>query len=94
MARVERLIDDIDGSEHDVRHVRITVGDEVYEIELSAKNRDKLLSPVLKYARTPGQPAMQSPPAIRAWAASQGIEVPARGGIPRAVREAYAKAHG
>lgn len=32
-------------------------------------------------------------PAIRAWAREQGIEVPDRGRIPAAVREAYAKAH-
>lgn len=94
MARVERLIDDVDGSEDDVQGVRFSIGADVYEIELSAKNREKLLGPLLKYARPLGAPAMPSPPAIRAWAARNGIEVPSRGSIPQAVREAYEKAHG
>lgn len=34
-----------------------------------------------------------SPAAIRAWAAANGVKLPARGRIPRAVHEAYRAAH-
>lgn len=38
-------------------------------------------------------PAGPAPKDVRAWAAGQGIEVPARGKIPAEVNEQYAAAH-
>ena len=78
-----------------------------YEIDLSAKNAkalDKVMGPYLEVARrvprkrsTNGRPASKAPgspnPAeIRAWAASQGIEVSDRGRVSADITRRYQEA--
>ena len=57
MASVVKLLDDIDGSETDVATVRFALAGKAYEIDLSARNAEKLtkaLEPYISKARTPG----------------------------------------
>ena len=116
MATVTRtyLVDDLDGSEVDVRNVRLAHDGTNYEIDLSAANADRLKEKLARFlnAATPVKApksastrrgsrgkAVHQPPdreqvqAIREWAKSAGYEVPARGRIPRKIREAFDAAH-
>lgn len=102
------LTDDIDGTEA-AETVTFSIDGVGYEIDLSEKNAAKLrraLDPYISRARTAGssRPAVQSwvtVPAvgqsrnalIRAWAAAEGLTVPARGRIPQSVVTAYDAAH-
>lgn len=57
MAQVVKLLDDLDGSEDGVITVSFAHLGKPYEIDLSAKNADKLakaLAPFIEKARTPG----------------------------------------
>ncbi|MGC5225275.1 histone-like nucleoid-structuring protein Lsr2 [Micromonospora sp. DT81.3] len=96
---VVSVVDDIDGSDS-AETVTFTYQGATYEIDLARKNRDALdaaLSPFIEAARSTsrgGAPRAkaqveQDPAAIRAWAADNGIEVSARGRIPRSVRDQY-----
>ena len=95
---VVSVVDDIDGSEN-AETVTFSYGGTTYEIDLARKNRDALnaaLSPFIEAARSAGRGARRSraqgeddAAAIRAWASSHGIEVSARGRIPRNVLDQY-----
>lgn len=100
--RVEiSLVDDLDGTEA-AETVAFTLDGTAYEIDLSEKNAAKIrkgLDPYVSAARRVsrnGTARRRSTPAgppaadVRAWAQSNGYEVPERGRIPAEVREAYA----
>lgn len=90
MVREIRLLDDLDGSDDDVRTVRIVVGDDVCEIDLSATNRKKHLGRLLeKGRRAEPRPAIIIDAAVRRWAKANGHNVPVRGAIPAEVIAAY-----
>ncbi len=96
---VVTLSDDIDGGAA-VETVAFGLDGKAYEIDLSAANAVRLrdaLSPYLlagrrrsrsgrAYQRTSVAP---DPAAVRAWARSNGMEVPPRGRIPKRVYEAF-----
>jgi hypothetical protein len=98
---VVTLSDDLDGG---AAEETITFGldGKFYEIDLSAGNADKLRSALSQYVeagrrrsrsgkayrRTPVAP---DPAAVRAWARSNGFDVPPRGRIPKKVYEAFAE---
>jgi hypothetical protein len=97
---IVQLVDDTDGS---VAAETLTVGLEGvnYELDLSDQNAKKLreqLAPWLAAARrTGGRQATKNKAtsnnidlkAVRAWAASNGIEVSSRGRVPASVIEQY-----
>lgn len=101
---IVRLLDDIDGTTA-AETVLFGIDGLSYEIDLSEKNAAKLrkaLEPFTANARKAGSdrpprarvttvPAVgQSRNAlIRAWAAAEGLTVPARGRIPQSVVTAY-----
>lgn len=107
MATKTILLDDMDNSiDEDVQTVQFSVGNRSYVIDLGAENRQKLedaLEPFIKHASATGKTATKRPsvPAkeIRAWAKQQpekisGLLKSDRGAVPKAVIEAYNKAHG
>jgi len=96
------LIDDIDGQELDgnARSLTFSVAGVEYSIDLSEKNKkkfDKALEPYVKAAqRIGGGRGRKSTSAtgldlkaVRAWAASNGIEVSSRGRVPAKVIEQF-----
>jgi hypothetical protein len=102
---IERLIDDLDGSEA-TETVAFGVDGLAYVIDVNDKHASDLrtkLTPFIEAARTV-RPAGRVPtrggsrPApdrergahIREWALSEGVELPGRGRIARVVEEAYA----
>jgi hypothetical protein len=105
---ITRLIDDLDGSDA-ARTVRFALDGKSYEIDLSAKNAEKLqkaLAPFVEKARAAGgagargrRSARSSSrgydvKAVRAWAAESGLDVSSRGRIPGDVLEKYKAANG
>lgn len=104
MAQKVVLVDDLDGSAAD-ETVTFAVDGSVYEIDLSKKHAKELRAAVARYveaarpvrpASAPPKnrkPANSSPRAIREWAKAQGLAVPAKGRIPRAVEDQYAAAN-
>jgi hypothetical protein len=97
------LVDDIDGSSAD-ETVSFALDGKEYEIDLNAKNAEKLrdaLAPYVGHARKAagrrrGRAAAgngPSPADIRAWARENGFDVPDRGRVSSEVREAYFAAH-
>jgi hypothetical protein len=98
---VTELIDDIDGSVAD-ETVEFSYRGYSYEVDLSSKNiqkLDKALTSFIEHARRTGRTGRQTKASVsripgnsadvRAWAEAEGYEVPARGRIPNALREAY-----
>jgi len=95
---ITSYVDDIDGSDAEGT-VSFALEGVQYEIDLSDKNKEKLtkaLQPYIEAGRkTGGRRASGSSRgksesgAIRAWAAENNIEVPARGRIPQAVVDQY-----
>lgn len=90
------VYDDMDGRTKAKETVTFGLDDNVYEIDLNDKNVTRLrdaLKPFVEHARkaTPSKPvAIASDAAeVRAWAAQNGIDVPARGRIPSDVRKSY-----
>ena len=107
MARttVVSIVDDIDGSEG-AETVTFSFGGQSYEVDLSAKNRDKFqkaVQPFIDSGRRAGRPGTarsartritrNNSGAIRSWAAEQGLAVSERGRIPAAVVAKYEAAH-
>jgi hypothetical protein len=98
------LEDDLDGGEA-AETVAFGLDGRSYEIDLNAKNAKALRDALAKYVgagrRAGGRTAsakrrMQmgtSAREIRDWARSNGHQVPDRGRIPSAVREAFEAAH-
>ena len=99
--------DDIDGSEA-AETIAFSLDGITYSIDLSADNAKKLRNSFAPYIaagerdrsgstrrggssrrKTSGTAATD----IRAWAASQGMQVSARGRVSAEVREAYERAH-
>jgi hypothetical protein len=101
---IERLVDDIDGSEA-TQSVSFGVDGLVYHIDLNDVHANELrttLGPYLRVARQvrddrgPGRGGARRPVVdrdrnrrIRQWALEQGVELPGRGRIATAVRRAY-----
>ena len=95
------LVDDLDGTEA-AETITFAFDGATYEIDLSADNaaalRDALEPWVRAARRTSGgrrggrsssSTGGVTPKEIRAWAAENGIDVPARGRIPAGVHEQY-----
>ncbi|MCZ4123971.1 MULTISPECIES: histone-like nucleoid-structuring protein Lsr2 [unclassified Streptomyces] len=99
---VVSLSDDLDGGEA-AETIVFGIDGKSFEIDLSAVNADKLrsaLSPYVgagrKHARS-GKVYQRTavapdPAAVRAWARSNGFDVPPRGRIPKKVYEAFNEA--
>jgi hypothetical protein len=97
---VVTLIDDIDGGVAD-QTVTFSLNGQAYEIDLNSKNTQKLqaaLEPWIAAGRRVGRAAQArrssstsgtDPRAVRAWAASNKVVVPARGRIPAAVIDQF-----
>jgi hypothetical protein len=97
------LVDDLDGGAAS-QTVKFGVDGVEYEIDLSDKNAAKLrkaLATYLAHGRKlsrSGQPYKLielglSSRDLRAWAKSNGYDVPDRGRVPRSIQDAYDKAH-
>lgn len=101
------LVDDLDGTDAD-ETVGFALDGTSYEIDLTTKNAAALreaLAPYVGHARKVGgrrsgrrtsssaAASGASPAEIRAWARDNGHDVPERGRIPGAIREAYDAAH-
>lgn len=94
------LVDDIDKSDA-AETVSFGLDGKEYEIDLSAKNAQKLRDALALYVahgrkaggRRRGRSAGPSPADIRAWARDNGFDVPDRGRVSAQVREAYLAAH-
>nr|WP_019547975.1 Lsr2 family protein [Streptomyces sulphureus] len=100
---VVTLSDDLEGGDAS-ETVAFALDGKSYEIDLNADNAKKLreeLAPFVEagrkraksgkaYHRTSVEPDAR---AVRAWAESNGYEVPARGRIPKRIYEAFQAAH-
>ncbi|MGI5218163.1 histone-like nucleoid-structuring protein Lsr2 [Nocardia sp. CA-290969] len=110
MARkvIVELVDDYDGTSPAEETVTLALDGVTYEIDLSARNAEKLRDIVGEWAaharrvggratkgKKPAQAATDSrqTQAIREWARKNGMDVSARGRISADVLEAYKKAH-
>lgn len=98
------MLDDIDGTKA-VETVAFSIDGRSYEIDLSERNAAKLRRALEPFASKARQAGSDRPPRsnvtnvaavgqsrnalIRAWAAAQGLTVPARGRIPQSVVTAY-----
>ncbi|BAJ31009.1 MULTISPECIES: Lsr2 family protein [Kitasatospora] len=101
-----QLFDDLDGGEA-AETVGFGLDGIAYEIDLSEANAANLRDALAKFVkagrrqdsrrRGKSKPTAARPsnngPAIREWAASQGIEVATRGRVPAEIVEKYEKAH-
>jgi hypothetical protein len=101
---IERLIDDIDGSEA-AQSIAFGVDGHSYQIDLNEQHAEELrakLEPFLKVARRFRHQSADTRPqarsaatdkdrnsAIRRWALDEGVELPTRGRIAGAVQAAY-----
>ncbi|URM90770.1 Lsr2 family protein [Streptomyces sp. MRC013] len=103
---VVTLTDDIEGGEA-AETVRFGLDGKWYEIDLSETNAEKLRKSLEPYmeagrkksgtekARKPFRHTAvdPDPAAVRAWAQSNRMEVPARGRIPKRIYEAFHQAN-
>lgn len=104
---VTKIVDDLDGTESpDVTTINFALDGANYEIDLGAGNAEKLRAALTVYidAARPvhvvnhtvkSGPVTRVPSdagTIRAWAKSQGIDVPSRGRIPAELRARFAAA--
>jgi hypothetical protein len=104
---VVELLDDLDGSEA-VETIVFALNGQSYEIDLGEKNAGKLrkvLAPFVEAGRKQGGSKRAktrvpvrsgdhpNPGEVRAWAASQGIEVAGRGRVPADIITKYQAAH-
>lgn len=98
---VVEFIDDLDGS-HAHATVRFGLEGQEYEVDLSEKNLAALrdsLTPFIKAARKVRDGVAEpdrfrtetavDPQAVRQWARSQGIEIPARARVPQEVIDQF-----
>ncbi|NLU68505.1 Lsr2 family protein [Streptomyces sp. HNM0574] len=96
---VVTLSDDIDGGEAS-ETVLFGLDGKTYEIDLNAENAKSLreeLAPFIEAGRKRAKSGKAfhrtsvapDPRAVRAWAESNGFEVPARGRIPKKVYDAF-----
>lgn len=102
---VERLIDDLDGSDA-VESIEFAFGGATYEIDLNEKNAGRLRADFSKWTekarrtggqvrRGSGRPSAKGVDlnAVRVWAREQGYTVSDRGRVPAAIMEQYRSAH-
>ncbi|MCE7080878.1 Lsr2 family protein [Streptomyces sp. ST2-7A] len=100
---VVTLSDDLDGGEA-AETVTFGLDGKSYEIDLSTENARKLrdaLTPYMDSGRKQTKsgksyrhlPVAPDPKTVRAWAESNGMEVPARGRIPKKIYDAFNTAH-
>ncbi|MGP3972296.1 histone-like nucleoid-structuring protein Lsr2 [Streptomyces sp. 6N223] len=100
---VVTLSDDIDGGEA-AETIAFGLDGKSYEIDLSSHNAEKLrttLAPFVQAGRKRAKSGKAfhhtevapDPKAVRAWAESNGMGVPARGRIPKKVYDAFNEAH-
>jgi len=100
---VVTLFDDIDGSEA-AETIAFGLDGKSYEIDLNPANAKKLrkaLAPYLEAGRKQAKSGKAykhtsvtpDPAAVRAWAQSNKMDVPARGRIPKKVYEAFQAAN-
>ncbi|MGW4928611.1 histone-like nucleoid-structuring protein Lsr2 [Agromyces sp. NPDC004153] len=99
---VVSLIDDIDGSEA-VETLAFAFDGTNYEIDLSKSNAKAFRKAIQPYVDAGRKATTRSarrtsssgtnPRDIRAWAAANGVDVPARGRIPANVQEQYRAAN-
>lgn len=89
-------IDDLDASTDDVQHLTFSLGKDTYGIDLNAHHRWELkeaLAPYIavatKHKTKPIARTRTDTTAIRAWAQTQGIDLPERGRIPTSVRKQW-----
>jgi hypothetical protein len=97
------LTDDLDGGNAD-ETIQFALDGSAYELDLSKKNADKLrkaLAPFVAVARKQARSASHRPTrrrpaigdvdprAVRAWAASNGIAMSARGRVSEAIVAQY-----
>lgn len=98
------LIDDLDGSAAD-EAISFSLDGEGYELDLSTKNAAAMREAVEPYVSAARQVNRRSSPrserierrpfdevdpkAVRAWAASNKVDLPARGRIPASVLEGF-----
>lgn len=99
---VVTLSDDIDGGEA-AETVSFGLDGKDYEIDLSSANADRLrseLAPFVEAGRRRSRSGKAfrrtsvapDPATVRAWARSNGMDVPPRGRIPKKVYAAFAEA--
>jgi hypothetical protein len=102
---VVTLSDDLDGGVAE-ETVSFGLDGKSYEIDLSGENAEKLraaLAPYVQAGRKRSRAALAKvpprrteiapdPATVRAWAQSRGIDLPARGRLPKHVYEAFAQA--
>ncbi|WP_042378912.1 histone-like nucleoid-structuring protein Lsr2 [Streptacidiphilus melanogenes] len=103
---VVTLSDDLDGGVAE-ETVQFGLDGKSYEIDLSAQNAEKLRSALAPYVQAGRKQARAAaalkahprrteiapdPATVRAWAQSRGIDLPARGRLPKHVYEAFAQA--
>jgi hypothetical protein len=101
--RLVQLVDDIDGTvlaQGDGETVRFTIDGTSYEVDLSKRNAAQLRRSLEPY-RAAGRKTSGStgrsrassrdydPRAVRKWAESNNVDIPARGRIPATVVERY-----
>ncbi|MEV6332965.1 Lsr2 family protein [Streptomyces sp. NPDC051909] len=99
-------VDDLTGEEsHEAETHTFALNGVTYEIDLTSDSYDQLadaLGPFIKAGRKTGRAVtrrtkrpISGPTAeeVRDWAKASGLEVNDRGRVPRAVVEAYHKAH-
>ncbi|WP_103504318.1 MULTISPECIES: Lsr2 family protein [Streptomyces] len=100
---VVTLSDDIDGGAA-AETVAFGLDGRSYEIDLNADNAEQLraaLRPFVEAGRKQTRSGKSyrhtsvapDPRAVRAWADSNGMDVPARGRIPKKVYDAFNEAH-
>jgi len=103
----QAIVDDLDGKAG-ATVFRFSVADQQFEIDLTDSNQQMFWEAVRRFtdkarkvsgkggtrkrrSAKPAQPGKQS--AARAWAKANGHTVPERGRLPKAVQEAYERAH-
>jgi hypothetical protein len=100
--RITQLTDDTNGQPAD-ETVRFSLDGRDYEIDLSETNAKALRDAIAPWTASARRLTRQGRPAtrvetavdtaaVRAWAASNGIEVSARGRLPKDVVEQYREA--
>lgn len=95
MASKTVLVDDLDGSERDVRTVRLSVDGTQYSLDLGPASRKLLqaaLKPFLGKARVRAKEGESKAAHIRVWAKENGFQVPSRGKIPSDIEAHYEEA--
>jgi hypothetical protein len=99
---VVTLFDNLDGGEA-AETISFALDGKSYEIDLSGGNAQKLrdvLAPYIQAGRKQSRSGKTfrrtavapDPATVRAWAQSRGMDLPARGRIPKHVYEAFAEA--